>query len=563
MIVLGVANNEYSGACLIINGEIISAVSEERFTRIKGDNIWPTKSIEYVLNYSNLELDKIDCIAYGLCAGFNPEKHFLLYFDRICEELKNNPQGINYFRKRVSSEITNDKEKRNEFDNFIKINNLSEKVIYIDHHECHGLSAYLASPFEETLVITCDSSGDFQSLTISRYSPKKCEILQRETAIDSIGYFYGRITKLIGYTPNRNEGKTTGLAPYGDSKKLLPLMEKMINVFDGKLRAKCSNYFQPSYSDYSSILEELISKEKPEDIAAAAQLHTENMIIALLENHINKKSENICLAGGIFSNVNLNKKILELKNIKNVYVLPCPGDEGLPLSAAICASYKKFDSRVRIKNLYLGPDSGESLANLKFIEDNYKNINYLKPSNIINDIVDLLAKNKVLGFFRGRLEFGESSLCNRSILYHTSDPTVNKWLNQKIGRTEFMPFAPITAIDFAKESYINYSKNHISAPYMLFTYNCTDSFKNKCRAVVHIDGTARPQIVTEENDLFIYSLLHAWYYKTGQAALINTSFNKHNEPIISTINDACDALMEGVVDAIIMNDQYIIYNYKN
>ncbi|XXR58463.1 carbamoyltransferase C-terminal domain-containing protein [Sorangium sp. So ce385] len=560
MIVVGISNNDLAGACLVRDNNIVAAVSEERFTRRKDDKVWPARSIAYVLGAAGLRLEQVDYIAYGWNAGFNADKHLPLYFDRIVEEATQNPAGLVHVRRRITDEIHNDKAKRLEFDTFLAERGLRDKAIYLDHHECHALGAFVCSPFERALVLTCDGRGDYQSLTVSRYGPNGSTVLQRETSIDSLGYFYGRITRLLGYTPNRHEGKITGLAAHGDPEKLLPLMQQMIAFTDGRIRARCGELYQPSYDGYSDRLRALLAQEKPEDIAAAAQRHTENLLVDTVRHHLNRDGdENLCLAGGVFGNVKINQRLREIRGIDNVYVLPCMGDGGLALAAAVGAAYLKRGSRFSTPSMALGPDSGDTRATLALLSGDYPELSYHRPDNIISSLVEALAHDQVLGMVKGRMEFGPRALCNRSIIYHAADKSVNDWLNARMHRTEFMPFAPVSAVEHAAQSYIGWKPDQVAADFMTMTYECHPEFSRACPAAVHIDGTARPQIVYPQSDPFMHRLLTAWHARTAQMALINTSFNKHEEPIISSARDAFDALRAGMVDFVVINEQILVW----
>lgn len=563
MQILGITNNDLAGACLVRDQQLLCAVSEERFTRVKDHKVWPARSIEYVLASAQTTLDQIDRVAYGWHAGFNAEKHLPTYFDRIVYEATRHPSGLEHVRKRIVDEIKNDKASRAEFDTFVTQNQLRAKTVYIDHHECHALGAFVCSPFDSALVLTCDGRGDFQSLTVSRYGAGQCEVLQRETSIDSLGYLYGRITRMLGFQPNRHEGKITGLAAYGDPERLLPLMREMLRFEGGRLRAQCGDLYQPSYNGYSGHLESLLAKEKPEDVAAAVQRHSEDLVVAILAHHLERVgSSNVCLAGGVFANVKLNQRVRELRGVQNVFVLPCMGDGGLALAAATGAAYLESGARFRKPTMCLGPSAGNVQDNIALLRSGYPDLAYCQPPDLMAMLADALAANQVLGIIKGRTEFGPRALCNRSIIYHAADPTVNAWLNARMHRTEFMPFAPITTEDLASRCYVGWRPDHVAADYMTMTYDCYPTFKEVCPAVVHVDGTARPQVVHRNSDPFTYDLLTLWHHRTGQPALINTSFNKHEEPIVCTPDDALSALQAGMVDLVVLNESLVVWDKR-
>ena len=562
MKVLGITNNDLAGACLVQDGEIVAAVSEERFTRTKDHKTWPARSIEYVLREAGIPLGEIDRVAYGWCAGFDAGKHLLLYVDRVAEEARNRPEGVAHLRKRVADEIRNDQAKRAEFDEFVHASGLRGKEVYVDHHESHGLGAFLCSPFDDALVLTCDGRGDFQSLTVTHCSAEGEEVLQRETSVDSLGYFYGRITKLLGFKPNRHEGKITGLAANGDPRKLLPLMRKMIDITEGgAIRARTGDYYQPSYDGYSRKLLDEIAAHDPADVAAAAQAHVENLLTAVVARHIRKvPSGNVCLAGGVFANVKLNQRIAETAGVGTIYVLPPMGDGGLPLQAAAVVSYRETGLRHRVPTMALGPDAAISEGRLEEILADYPELRFRRVDHTLRQLlVQALDKDKVIGLYRGRMEFGPRALGRRSVIYRTDDPSMNDWLNKRLNRTEFMPFAPITAEELAPECYQGWAPDQPSALFMTITYDCHERFAKTCPAVVHVDNTARPQIVRSADDPFLHGLLLAWYERSGQAALVNTSFNKHEEPIVGSHRDALDPLRDEIVDLLVVDDVYLVW----
>jgi len=560
MIVLGITNNDQAGACLVRDALIVAAVSEERFSRRKDDPAWPAQAIDYVLQAADITLAQVDFVAYGWNAGFSVDKHLPLYFDRIVEEARRAPDALAFVRQRILNEIHNDKAKHQEFAAFLAQHHLTGKAIYIDHHECHALGAYVCSPFDRALVVSCDGRGDYQSLTVSDYGSEGCRVLQRETSIDSLGFFYGRITHLLGYKPNRHEGKITGLAARGNPERLLPLMRQMIDLEDGRLRAHCGDYYLPSYDGYSQSLKNLLADERPEDIAAAAQQHIENLLAAIVRRHITElDGANVCLAGGVFGNVKLNQRIREVPGVRNVYVLPCMGDGGLALAAAVGAAYQRQGTRYCAPSMKLGPCAGSIEGIRTLLASDYPDLAHHQSDDVLALLIQALQHNQVLGMVKGRMEFGPRALCNRSIIYHTADVTVNDWLNQRMHRTEFMPFAPVTAIEHAAECYVGWRAEHIAADDMTMTYDCSNAFMACCPAVVHVDGTARPQIVRPDADPFMHRLLLAWRRASGQAALINTSFNRHEEPIVCSAQQALEALRDGMIDLLVLNERLLVW----
>ena len=410
------------------------------------------------------------------------------------------------------------------------------------------------SRFDKGIVLTADGRGDFESLTIYQFDRNKIFSLKKifsATSSDSFGYFYGRITGLLGFKPMSHEGKVTGLAAYGNPEKALPLMKQMIEIKDGDVIASLGDLYRPFFKPYSQILKKKISQHKREDVAAAAQKHLENCLIKLIQYHLNKlkiKSTNLMLAGGIFANVKVNHSLKNLKVIKNVFVQPQMGDGGLCLGAAALHLHSKKIKVRPLKNVYLGPSIDVKKINI--LKKKNKKININKCVNLLDDICNDLKSDKVIGIVRGRMEFGPRSLCNRSIIYKTSDITINKWLNQRMKRTEFMPFAPFIRNEVAKKAFQDYEENDHTLDFMTSTIKCNDIFSRKCPAVTHIDKTARPQVIYKKKDSFLWQLLKKWEKKSGEMSLVNTSFNAHEEPIICNEKEAINALKNKMIDVL-------------
>jgi len=564
---LGIVNAEVSGACLVKNNEVVAAASEERFSRIKNDDAWPSMSIDYVLSHQKIKLSDVDYIAYGW-GDFNSKKHLLMFFDRVVEEALNNPDHLPIFRDRVKGEIVQDEKRNKDFLEFILKNNLQQKTIYIDHHECHAFSAFACSPFDKALVLTSDGRGDYQSFTVGVYDNNTYKVINRFSSIDSLGFFYGRITSLLGFKSNRHEGKVTGLAAYGDPSKYLPLMEKMISYKDRRIIAHIGPYYRPWQHDpiFSEEVLNIIREAKREDIAAAAQQHLENIVISLTEHYLKETGlKNVCMAGGVFANVSLNKKIFDIPQVDNIFIQPHMSDGGLALGAAVGAAFKLTGKKVKLENMYLGPEFDEDEIFAVINNDDFIIDRLPDEESKIDSAISAIKNNSVVGWFQGRMEHGPRALCHRSIFYHCNDKSVNDWLNKRLQRNEFMPFAPVTAVELADRCYNNWRPDHIASYYMTVTYDCTEEMINNCPAAVHIDKTARPQIVSEKSEPTVHKLLLKWYKETGGLSLINTSFNKHEEPIVCSPNDAVQALKEDIIDVLIIGSFKVakkVFSYR-
>ena len=234
------------------------------------------------------------------------------------------------------------------------------------------------------------------------------------------------------------------------------------------------------------------------------------------------------------------------------------GDGGLSAGACMLSSVKYGLGRWRINSAYIGneeSDEAVKTATEKYV-DQVKVTEY-SHTDLVNKVVELLQKDAVIGLFQGRMEYGPRALGNRTVLYHAKDKTVNEWLNKRLKRTEFMPFAPVTTREIASKCFVGWRPDHITTKFMTECYDCTDEMKQKCPAVVHVDGTARPQIVERTDNPFYYDILEAWDQKTGGLCLVNTSFNQHEQPIVCKVEDAIESLLGDNVDCVVVNGKYI------
>jgi carbamoyltransferase len=281
----------------------------------------------------------------------------------------------------------------------------------------------------------------------------------------------------------------------------------------------------------------------------------------LVRNAVNRTGlKKIAAAGGVFANVLMNQKILEMPEVEDIYIYPAMSDGGIALGAAIktLSDIKKRTSKPLMPRRFVTPYLGPSYSNAE-IENEMKKmgVKYTKMDNAPKKVAELIHTGKIVAVYQGRMEYGPRALGNRSIMYAPTDPTVNKWLNDKLNRSEFMPFAPVTLAEKKKECYLNIVEDPIAATYMTITYNCTNKMKSQAPACIHVDGTARPQIIKREQNPYYYDILNEYYKISGNPSLINTSYNMHEEPIVCSPHDSLRAFFDSKIDYLVM-EKYLV-----
>lgn len=544
--IIGISLAGDSGVSLYQNGILELAVNEERFTRIKLDGTFPKNSIDWILKEAKLKSAEIDLICFGFTNGMK-SKSFEFELNQKLKRYSDNKESLEIIKKRLETEAEIDLNWKKEFQEKISKIFPDIPIFYCHHHEAHFACAYMNSPFKDSLVLTSDGRGDFLSITLNEVKDGVLtQELYKNYSWESLGYFYGRITHLCGFTAQRHEGKITGLAANGNPKNAKNLMKKMID-FDGEnIVVFPGDYYRPWFTNYSETLLKEVSNYSKEDIAAAAQDHLEYLVTKLVEKFAKQTGiKNICVAGGVYGNVKLNQRIKDLDDIDEVYVYPHMGDGGLCTGSV--DYYLMTERNIKSKpmrNLYLGPKIDPFIL----AEELKKNKSIIiEPENINKKVIEILNSKKTIGLVQGRLEYGPRALGNRSIIGSCRDKNFCDNINIRLGRTEFMPFAPAIASDLANLCLKNYSEEFTSR-HMTITYDVTDEFKKNSPASVHVDGTVRPQIVFEEDNKYFHSLLMDWYQETGGLSLINTSFNLHEDPIVSDIKDVVHTFLSNSVD---------------
>jgi carbamoyltransferase len=412
-----------------------------------------------------------------------------------------------------------------------------DKLKRYSHHNTHAANAFYASGMQEALVVTLDGYGSGNAGGIYQGGPAGIRNLIRFSFPNSLGQFYEHVTSALGFKPSRHEGKIVGLAAYGDKALLTPVLLDRFKLDDGDIVMRAAgNYL------FARALAENYSKR---DIAAAYQNVLEIVATSTVAWWLQKTGlRKIVMSGGVHANVKLNQRLREIANVDEIFVYPNMGDGGCGTGAAMMA----FDPAVRwgpLENVYYGPEYSDQEIAMAL---KHAGLAAERIGDIENRIAELLSDDAIVARFNGRMEYGPRSLGNRSVLYPPKDPEVNQWLNKQLGRTEFMPFAPAVLASEAPRLFHNIKGCEKTAEFMTVTFDCTDEMKRKCPAAVHIDGTARPQLVSDKTNKSFYRILKRYFELTGIPSLINTSFNMHEEPIVCSPEDAIRAFLLGKID---------------
>ena len=570
-----------SAACLLKNGGVIAAAEEERFTRKKHDNNFPKKSISYCLKEGGIDIKDIDIVAFY-------EKP-LLKLDRILQmSLETYPKSFLNFYKILPGWLTS---KLKVPSKLKKKLNYNGKVFFIEHHHSHAASAFFASPFNEATIVTIDGVGEWSTISIHHGKSNKIETLKEIYFPNSLGLLYSTITAYLGFKVLNDEYKVMGLAAYGKPSYYEKFKEKLIDIKDDGSFSLNMDYF--SYTHREQMFSKEFEKEfgqrrnpgeaieeRHKDIAASLQKLTEEIVL-LIANHAYKltNSKNLCMAGGVALNCVANGKILKNKIFENIWIQPAAGDAGGSLGAALAYWHKELGQprdifKDQMKGSYLGPSFNEKEieTELKLLKANYKKIN---SENLIEIIANELSKEKTIGWFQGKMEFGPRALGGRSIIADPRSEKMQKELNLKVKfRESFRPFAPSILIedvsdwfdlkkespymllvaDVKKELQIQMSKEDQT----LFGIDKLNIKRSSIPAVTHVDYSARVQTVHKETNPRYHNLLKKFKEITGCPVLVNTSFNVRGEPIVCSIKDAFNCFMGTNLD-ILVCENFILY----
>ena len=584
-----------SAATLLIDGKIIAAAQEERFTRIKHDSSYPTNAINFVLKYAKLNLSDVDHIIFF-------EKPFLK-FERLLETYVGfAPKGFKSFAKAMPIWLKEKLfQKKLLFNRFKEQDQKfidQEKMFFSEHHLSHAASAFFPSPFEDAIVLTADGVGEWATTTVAIGKNNKLDIKKEIHFPHSLGLLYSAFTYYTGFKVNSGEYKLMGLAPYGKAV-FVDKIYKLIDIKDDgtfRLDQKFFEYatgLKMTNNKFDNLFGEKRrnpTKEKLTqfhmDIAASIQKVTEEIMIKLARSLKKEYNlENLCLAGGVALNCVANGKILKEKIFKNIWIQPAAGDAGGSLGAALALWHieqnnpRKINLNDSMNGSYLGPEYNQNeiadeLTNAGAIFD------IISEDELLEKTAKDLSNGEAIGWFQGRMEFGPRALGGRSILGDPRSPEMQKNLNLKVKyRESFRPFAP----SILKEDINEWFNISSESPYMLIVAEVN---KDKCLkmtqeqeklfgidklnikrsdipAVTHVDYSARIQTVNIETNPKYFKLISKFKKLTGCPILVNTSFNVRGEPIVNTPIEAFNCFMGTELDKLVIGNCYLEKKKQN
>ena len=552
MYILGISAFYHdSAACLLHNDELIAAAQEERFTRIKNDDSFPEQAIKFCLQYAQIKLTDVQHVVFY-------EKPFLK-FERLLETyISFAPRGIGSFLKAMPLWLKDKLFLKSKISK--KLNGINPEwkrtnpILFTDHHHAHAASAFFPSPFTDAVILTVDGVGEWATTTVSIGKQNHIKLEKEIRFPHSLGLLYSAFTYYLGFKVNSDEYKVMGLAPYGK-----PLYVDLIYEHLLKVQSDGSFWLNMDYFNYGTGLtmtNHRFSKlfgAKPrlpheevqafhQDVASSIQQVIVEVMIKITSHLYQQYGvANLCLAGGVALNCVCNAAIRKQSGFKNVWVQPAAGDAGGAIGAAFSVYYEYLaqersivPGKDKMQQSLLGPCYSTQQIQDALTDDGYS-CDLLTADDFYKQLAQCLAYGKVVGYFNGRAEFGPRALGSRSIL---ADPRIGEMqtvLNQKIKlRESFRPFAPAILQEFAGD----YFEDAAVCPYMLFTFQAKEQVSALLPAVIHVDGSARVQTVDEEQHPDFYRVIKAFYDLTGCPALINTSFNVMNEPVVCSPGDA-------------------------
>lgn len=549
-------------AALIIDGEVIAAAEEERFLKEKhADNKLPLNAVRYCLDYAGLKPQNIDIVAFA----WSPLIYNRLKFQYLKRKFFYSPDRA---LKAVVKATKIAREKADIVKMTCQESELDyspQKVKFIEHHIAHAASAYYPSGFNEASILSIDGSGEFTATLLAKGTGREITKIKEICVPDSLGLFYSTFTEYLGFKSNNGEYKLMGMAPYGDPSKFdfgdiirWNNRKKSYICNDNHVWVKRKDRFNPSEM-YSKLFVNRFGYPRQGDglsqpyihIAAATQGKFEEMTLKLVDTYLRQdllEHGNLCFAGGCALNVALNRVLLQLPYVKNLWVQPAAHDAGTSLGAALYAAVSLGENIKPMKHIYLGPEFSNREIEVELAKSGFS---FTLENDICETVAFLLLHREIVGWFQGRMEWGPRALGNRSILGNpTVKGTADKINAQIKFREKWRPFCPSILKEHASQIL---GSTH-PAPFMTIAFDVNPQWLKRIPEVVHVNGTCRPQVVEEDVNPRFYKVIENFYKKTGVPVVINTSLNRRGEPIVCTPRDALNMFKGSGLEHLAMGD---------
>jgi carbamoyltransferase len=552
MKVLGINFSNDAAAALLVDGQVVAACQEERFSRIKHDGHFPTRATRFCLERAGLRLQDIDAVGFF----WNPGMHAEAASPRLITVPRDHLEYLYAAPSHLLRQLDDPAVKRVEQAFHLEGGHIL-RIHYLPHHECHMAAAFYRSNFPSAAVLTVDGYGERASTHIARATRDGFQSLLTVEYPHSIGSFYACFTEYLGFRANSGEGKVMGLASYG-KPIYYDAIRKMVSLTtDGfELDLSYFSYYLPRRRRYAAKLVKVLGPERAAeseltqrhmDIAASLQTVVEEMLLHVgrLAKDLTGESR-LCMAGGVALNCVANTRLRFELGFEQAYFMPAASDSGTCIGASLYVAHVlNRDPRVEHPDSdYLGPDFSE-----RSIEETLSvaGCQYDRPASITDAVAELLSRGKIVGWFQGRAELGPRALGNRSILADPRPHDMKDVVNARVKfREYFRPFAPAVLEERCAELF----EHGEPSPYMLLVYKTRREYVDQLRSVTHVDGGARVQTVRRDQNALLYELLSAFGERTGLPVLLNTSFNIRGEPIVQTASDALKCYFTTDLDAL-------------
>jgi carbamoyltransferase len=541
--------------------QLVAAVAEERLRREKGwgDDV-PWLAVDEVLRIAGWKRRDIDVLA--LIRGIFPLRYFRFPLTRDWYYRARKALGYERIKRDLShaairSGTAPERLFRHEL--FLAENGFraDAKVHFVNHHEAHALAALFHTDWDEGLIYTADGTGDNVSYSIRALKDGQIECLfgddtwlsVRRAPKNSLATAYGHATSAAGFRMWRHEGKLTGLAAFGEPNLTDALAAHFRLGKDGLISCDFRNW-----RSMEAKIREICRGQSRESIAASIQKLVEQRMLQAIGYWLSRTgTHHLAVAGGLFANVRLNRLLAESLPIDEIFIYPAMGDDGLAVGAGLCYLRDRdglpawLRQRRRLDNLYLGQDFDTQIDACLAAESRVRRLGG-EPAEVATDLIEA---GKAGAIYVGRMEFGPRALGARSIIASATDKTINDRLNKRLDRSEFMPFAPYVLEEDAERVFEVTAVNRYAAHFMTITCAVKEEWRGRIPAVVHVDRTARPQIIRDADNPLFAAILRRYHERTGIPVLINTSFNVHEEPIVNRPEECRTALLDGRVDFVV------------